>query len=701
MKISGICLAAFALCLSAGAVVPLSEGDRLFAKKKWEKAARAYEACATDAAGREYWLAVVRSAASWEKAGDRSRALATANRVLKEAKGRHENMAVGEAFLLKQRALFRAKEKSGPRRTLVKAAVSRLGWTAEVSRLHENEANHLLLEGKLDSAWGFLSERRLVLSTSGTNVLAVLSILRERKPPIGKKADELSDAIQRIHRDHSAVAEALIDLTKTRLDSEGRIRLLCEAAEWAVAARKWGRVVACYDEAISECSDRQSRQRLRLRYADVLEKAGEPAKARMVYADWFADIHAGDASDAGIRRYVRLLTARRHFRVILEVMATDAARTAYSDGERLKIVRRANARIAAGEDAGTESDGKRMFARARTQIERKKYGDAMKLLKAVAARFSGPLRDDAILTLGDCHREEGRYQAACDAWERLAKETANRDVRFVCLLRLADVRLVDLNDVVGAQGFYERAAALIDANELGRRSAVKEGLAMCQAADGKVRDARVYFASRLAQARKGLNGDVIKWQALLDVCDKVKTLADGDFAVSRNLVIAELLFAAERYGDALRLFLRCQDDRRFPVRHKAYLVMQRARCLARMGAHEDALRLYMTFLGRYRDAECAPDALLRAGVLCVGAMGDMDRGCSLFSAIEKTWPDSQKAEQAMFYRLTVRIWGAQWDTAAALRETFLQRYPLSDKLDVVRNEYGRLIAARGNGPKDS
>ena len=86
--------------------------------------------------------------------------------------------------------------------------------------------------------------------------------------------------------------------------------------------------------------------------------------------------------------------------------------------------------------------------------------------------------------------------------------------------------------------------------------------------------------------------------------------------------------------------------------------------------------------------------MLRAGVLCVGALGDDAQGRQFFRFIEESWPRNPIAEQAMFYRLMLAIWTKQWDEAGALREEFMRRYPASDKLKMVEGECGQLIARR-------
>ena len=166
---------------SSFATSPLTGTDKLYADKKWLDAAKAYEAFASSkSGGRDCWNARLRAALAREKAGDRKNSLSGADRVIRGAIGRSLDDLVGEAFLLKQRLLFHAKSMTGPRDSLLKGAVARLGWNVHVSRLYENESMRRIREGDVDAAWRLCSNSRIVLSPVGSNIVAVLSFARNR-----------------------------------------------------------------------------------------------------------------------------------------------------------------------------------------------------------------------------------------------------------------------------------------------------------------------------------------------------------------------------------------------------------------------------------------------------------------------------------------------------------------------------------------
>jgi len=58
--------------------------------------------------------------------------------------------------------------------------------------------------------------------------------------------------------------------------------------------------------------------------------------------------------------------------------------------------------------------------------------------------------------------------------------------------------------------------------------------------------------------------------------------------------------------------------------------MQTARCQAYQNQRDRALKTYNLFLSDYSKSLWADDALLKAGVLCTGPMGDSARGAKYF-----------------------------------------------------------------------
>ena len=206
-----------------------SDADALFKKKKWTAAAKAYDAFATrGTGGREHWRAVLRAALAREKGGDRKKSMAGANDVIKGALLKECNDIVGEAFLLKQRLMFRAKEKDGPRAALLTAASSRLGRTSVTTLLHEREAVRCLKDGKPDLAWEYCANRGQLLSPLGSNIVAVLEFVRTRKGGRAVvSAKDTMTAARMLGKDDSELAMALVESARNACVGMERVDFMC------------------------------------------------------------------------------------------------------------------------------------------------------------------------------------------------------------------------------------------------------------------------------------------------------------------------------------------------------------------------------------------------------------------------------------------------------------------------------------------
>ncbi len=152
--------------------------------------------------------------------------------------------------------------------------------------------------------------------------------------------------------------------------------------------------------------------------------------------------------------------------------------------------------------------------------------------------------------------------------------------------READRLLMDVRDVSSARREYKRALEAIDRNDPYYNIDIQEitvSLAMCDAADGNFSAAEPVFRKEYESSLKRRGADVAKWYALLSMCE-----ASGrDFKFSRStakdIVIADCLMPVERYADAEKLYARSLGTIGISNDAKAYVLMQWAECLAKMG----------------------------------------------------------------------------------------------------------------------
>ena len=686
-------------CTVLARAVTMAEADRLFEKKRWHEAAKAYDTLATQkAGGRDCWQAGLRAAQAREKGGNRKGALTGANRVIRDVLGHRNDDLVGEAFLLKQRLLFHANSQTGMRGTLLNAAVSRVGWTAEVSRLHENEAVQRLKEGESESAWRLLANGRVALSSVGSNVVAVLAFARAKVPV--RKAGEVGrviDILSTLSATDRRLAAALFDFACLSATGEDRLRLTCAAVELAAAHGERKRACALYERLLADCKEMSLRQRVRLRYADHLKNNGMIDRCGEIYAAWYKDLKPGDRYAAGMKCYVSFLIANHRYRTASEVFGRFCGEETgvYPVRERRAIAKKIAAGLAEGLDR--VAAGWRMLTKAESLERKGKFGDALKKYRTIAARYEGDVRGAALFRSGECHCAMGKYEAAASVWENLC---AGRDIELAIRSRkrMGDMLLMDVRDVPSARCAYEKAIALLDNDrETPRRKERRDleiAVAMCDLAAGNADAAVLVFRQEYERAVGRMDVDVAKLYALVAVGEAAKTHARNAGNMFVDVVIADLMLATGRLAAANKLFLRCLRRPNVPDELGAYMTMQRADCLVRQRAYKEALSVYETMLARYRACHCTPRAMLRAGVTCVGHLDDDVKGCRFFKLIEDSWPASAFAEQALFYRMTLAIWAKKWELAKSLRQEFVGRYPASEKIPVVTDEYGELIARR-------
>ncbi|MBR4171690.1 MAG: tetratricopeptide repeat protein [Kiritimatiellae bacterium] len=590
----------------------LVEAEQSLSEGKWLAAAKAYDEAAKKETGKGRWIALVRGAFARFRLGETKCALETANFVIREARGTVHDSAVGEAFFLKQQILFREKAKPSVRSSLLKTAVARLGWTTEVFRLYETEANLLLREGNADAAWRLYSEERMKPSEAGRNIYGVLRALYSRDRPV--TADSVISPLKKLHEIGSPYLDTLLALARKRMGETEKKALLRKVAEWEREAGRKARATALYHE----CADDGGKR-----------TAGNP-----------------------------------------------------------------ESRVSAKSPNGKGAAEKKLWSRANSLIQARKYGEARKCLKGVSSTENKARRDSSLLLIGDCYRKEGRPNDALTVWKSLKGITESVSVLYEADLRAGDLLMTDLYDFDSARKSFAEAKSRAVQSKVLPTDPADEGVALCDALAGRYTEAIGYFQSRRDAAEKRLTADLLKWEALLEVCTNLAVRSHDRVSWERDSAVSELMFAAGRFKAAETAAVNCLAARQAPEDVCARLTMQQARCLAKMGSFEKALSLYGTFLKRYRTSSCAPDALLRAGVLCVGAMGLPDRGCVYFKAVEDGWRLTAQAEQALFYRLTVNLWTGNLKAASELREVFMKRYPRSNHLGIVRDEYGSLLTKK-------
>jgi TolA-binding protein len=91
-------------------------------------------------------------------------------------------------------------------------------------------------------------------------------------------------------------------------------------------------------------------------------------------------------------------------------------------------------------------------------------------------------------------------------------------------------------------------------------------------------------------------------------------------------------------------------------------------------------------LTTYRESQYAHEALLRAGVIYVGPLHDMDSGAKMYSTLLERYPHSTTAETAQYHLATLAYWKKDWERALEMYQRVAEAYP--------NGRYAQLIAMR-------
>lgn len=679
--------------------VSLSEADKLYAQKKWLPAAIAYEKFALKrSGGMENLRLRLRAALARERGGDLRNALVGVDRVIRDASGREFDDLVGEAFLLKQKLLHRMKSGTGTRGSLLKAAEARLGKSITLSRLYESEAVRCVREKDFRTAWRLCTAPRIVLSPMGSNVVTVLSYVQSKRTDQDScRTAEVINAVSVLQKSNHAVANVLVDWARDSVVGVARIELTCVAAELSASAGESDRACKLYEDMLVSCTDRLTLQRLRLRYADFLRSIGRSDRSAEIYALWCEGIRLGDEYAAGMRRYVRFLVDSRRYHVAQDMLTKFCGEQngIFKGDERQVLQRRISNGLVSGENDQMIREGWKLLEKADRLAASDKQNDALRLYRIVVARHTGELGITARFRQGDCLCGMAKYRQAAETWDALGRDGDSR-LKIRCLKRKADMLLMDICDPKSARDSYEEALSLIrETKGYGvERDELVVHIAICDVAMGRVDDAEPIFRKKYEWAIQTKDPRIIQWQAFLDACSAFRCYLHEDRNCNLEITIANLLSAAGRFKDAERMFRQGLKRRDLTRELRSFAMMQLAECLDRNKFHREALETYRAIRTSFQDCRCAPLAMLRAGVLCVGFLEDEAQGRQYFKFIEEKWPRTQCAETALFYRLTLAIWAKRWNDAQTLREEFFRRHPDSVKRKIVENEYGELIARR-------
>jgi len=148
--------------------------------------------------------------------------------------------------------------------------------------------------------------------------------------------------------------------------------------------------------------------------------------------------------------------------------------------------------------------------------------------------------------------------------------------------------------------------------------------------------------------------------------------------------MGDIQFTAKDYAKARRIYEKVV--RTAPgTETAAYALLQAGRCCNQLRRYREALHRYNQFLTTYKESQYADEALLRAGVIYVGPLNDMEAGAKMYATLLERYPTSNEAETAQYHLATLAYWKKDWNQALALYRKVTETWP--------RGKYVQFIAA--------
>ena len=601
--------------------------------------------------------------------------------------------AVADAF--DHLHLLLLKQEKGPAREKLIARCRRILPKHSVNaRIAEREGDARLVAGEMERARMFYAFTDIGLSVAGSNAVMLLSVPKSNAPPLTQTD---VDRLVAVAETKPLCGLALCELLAKRREGWRAVDI---RARIYIRQKKFAEAVAVWEALL-----KGGKGALDVFALSIAETSGfmqgNPARAAILYEDWLNRYPRSSLREkAEYQRAGALWMAGEAARAVAAFDTFLAAYPAsgYADEARsaLDRARRDLANIRRTQKTSEDPLALNLV----TAEERLREGNAVEAIRLFSRfkdRQSHPLWGRAWYGYGLCRRVLGDPEKALTAWEEILRRAATRtNVLCVaeCRRARADVLLEDLADPDKALAAYRAAhAALLPERS---DSGIERGIALALLALGRGQEARPIFEA----LRKKEDGDpigVLRLNGLIARCNnpvpQPVAASSKERRIAIQLRVADVHFAAERWDKAARLY-------RDVARHMsgsetaAYADMQRARCIAHGDHPARALQVYDRFLKVHAHSAWADDALLRAGVLCTGPLGDVDRAKRYFREILRSHPDSDRAETAALYLATLAWWTGEWREAERLHRAFLAQYPKSPFREEILTQRLPAIAAR-------
>jgi tetratricopeptide (TPR) repeat protein len=279
-------------------------------------------------------------------------------------------------------------------------------------------------------------------------------------------------------------------------------------------------------------------------------------------------------------------------------------------------------------------------------------------------------------------QKAGKYREALKICDSVLQSSSDEEECQRALRLSADICYEELHDFEEAARRYK---VVVDGEGKGLLFTPRMcRFLLCLIIIGREQEARERMA------KTGLISEIVS--SALEVGNKSEKVIKRD-TPAYFLRAANILFTAEEFKLALKIYGRIELKKGVAREIENEVMMQRARCMSRLGQAEKALSVYKRLLLRVGRSPLASDALMRMAVIYAGHLGDNVNAMSCYERVELEYSKTENAQQAMFYRLMLLMLSKEWDAASKLRAKFLRTYKPGRDYDIV-NACGEAIEKR-------
>ena len=684
MKIYTIALFLFAglgaLSCSSQEAEARKVADTAFEKENWVGAEKAYVAYSRRMPPpKDINDALVKVAECRMRMGDTNGALRALGPVFSS---KREPDALAAAYALQHGIHAKTPAKANDRARFIGDFRKRLPNHPQLLKVYESEADALVSHGKIAEAMRYYTLAGDALSARGKRLFSLFSQHVSITPPPLSEGD-----VQTLWH----IMESCPDMVPPLCDALAKRKEGWRAEEvrsiWFEAQQRYAEMRATLERLIRQKEGPLDLFALRVAYLTALRE-GKPEGVAL-YKEWFRSYPNSLLTGEATCQYAEALILARNPEECVKVLEPflssprghleEQARVLLSRAKG-DIVQKQNA-VAMAETAARAKAADPLlavFEKAWALHDAQKYQEAVQALTPFSGQESRPLWGKAFFLKGQCLRELGQSEKAVEVWTTVMRNAVlftNTQGVAECRFGIARVRLEDFGEAEKALPEYRAFHEALPSEK--RTPAWEKEYASALLTGECYGEARPFILKLLEVAEQNQSPEILELTALLALCDtegKLLIKTSLPYSMQRKLRAADVLFASGKWQKANMLYSSITGAL-FDIEDVAYIAQQRARCLARLGQYNEALRYYNKFAKEYRHTSLADDALIRTAVLYAGVFENPREAMRILESVVRESAEKPSAEVALLYLATLSWWTKQWAEAEKFHMAFLEKYP--------------------------